>query len=358
MQGFPSRRKPSKRIEEGDAVRTRRQHTIYIAATVAIMCIAFLFVLFGEHGSALQRCKGIILQPQRVSCLDALAGTEMNASICNLIGYAQSRDSCVSGIAESTSSIALCSQLSDSGARADCVLKISESERNISDCALVDAPYNSTCAYEIASEERFANVQDCASIQNETLRLTCTYLYDYGSALASDNASYCKPLTNVRNMSIMAEIFNMGGMNSSQLMSLSTINVTPQNYCYYSLAMRTHDRSLCSFMSGYMNAICSGALSNTTIPNNVTGKTMCNYASSSWLKFMCEYGVLTAQAVQERNASVCMQISGNTTVMQYQYACITAIAQKYKDVSYCNYISNATVNNDCTMSAEYANTTT
>jgi hypothetical protein len=358
MLGFPpGRRKPSQQKASETDASTSQQHMLYIAATALVLCIALLLVIFGNRGNALQRCEGVILQPQRSSCLDALAGIERNASVCDLIGYAQLRDSCIEGIAELTSNITLCTQVTAAGDRADCVFNISNSTRNIGYCALVGAPYNSTCAYNIASRDRFASEQDCALIENATLRSECMYLYYYGSAMASKNASYCAALPGKVNMSLLSAIFMVNSSLSSQLMELSMLNATPQSYCYYNLAVLTPNRSLCAFTSGFMNTLCNATLSSPAQSANITNETACNYVPAEW-KPACEFWMLSAQAISKRNASLCMQISTVTVIgMQDQYSCISSLAEKYGNASYCAYISNSTVEQDCVMSVRYANST-
>lgn len=320
-------------------------------ATAFIVFVALLIVLFGNHGSALQQCEGIILSPQRSSCLDTLAGIENNASICKQITYSQARDSCIAGIAERMSNITMCSQVVSQQDMVGCVVSISNSTRNITDCALAGAPYDSTCAYSIAKEDGFTRVSDCEKIANATLSTECTYLYDYSKAAATKNASYCAALPNARNMSLLSAIFATNNINSSQAIQFSLVNATPQNYCYYNLALKTPNIGLCNFTSGYMNSLCKASFSTAIKGENLTNETVCNYAPKG-AQSLCKYGVLSTLAISERNVSRCLQII-NVTVPQYQYSCISSLAIRYNDSSYCNYISNSTVAQGCVMSVAY-----
>ncbi len=353
MLGFLSGwRKPDRQKAGGPMLPAEQRHRIYIAATAIVVCVALLLVLFGNRGSALQRCEGAILQSQRSACLDTLAGIENNASICSLIGYAQVRDSCIASVAEHTANITLCTHVAATNEMAGCVLSVSNATRNINDCAFAGAPYNSTCAYNIASEDRFASAYDCALIGNATLRSECAYLHDYSNATTGENASYCTALPDTHNMSLLEGMFDMNITTSPQFFEFSLINATPQSYCYYHLALNTQNRSLCDFLSGSMGTLCNANFTHPTQSTNITNETVCNYAPAG-LKSACEYGLLSARAVSEKNVSLCMQIS-NTTDLQYQYSCISAIAMRYNDSSYCSYINNSTIEQNCVISAKYA----
>jgi hypothetical protein len=136
------------------------------------------------------------------------------------------------------------------------------------------------------------------------------------------------------------------------MMGFSLINATPQSYCYYRLAVETPDKGLCGLTSGMMSTLCNATFENVT-PHGGMNETLCDSATSNSIKYLCEYGVLSALAISERNVSPCMQIN-STLGAQYPYYCISALATKYGDASYCTYIGNSTIEQDCTISAEYA----
>jgi hypothetical protein len=361
MQGPKSgRRKPVRSKPTAESIE-HNKHVLYIALTAIILLLALLSVVFGNHGTQLQRCEGVIVGQQKATCLNALAGMTKNASICGQIAYAQLHDSCITGIAESVSNVMLCGQDSSAGYRTACILSISNSTHDAEDCALVGAPYNSTCVYDVESSLGFPSAQGCTPIENATLRHECTYLYDYGYAAASGNAGYCAALPYARNMTLLSAMLTGTNTSSSQLMELSVINATPQNYCYYRLAVQTHNSNLCNDTSGFINQLCEKALSGVVAPPNATANmtnvTACLKVPSD-LRVACEYGMLSAEATSSKNISKCMQIANITGSPLYQYSCITTFATHYDEQSYCSYISNSMVEQECVISVENANATT
>jgi hypothetical protein len=219
----------------------------------------------------------------------------------------------------------------------------------------------------MASKDKFANVQDCTLIENATLRSKCTYLYYYGRATESMNASYCTALPNTVNMSLLTAIFaTNGSMLNPQQMELLLHNATPQSYCYYDLAVQIPNRSLCALASGFVNTLCNATFSSPVQGTNITNETAgmnitdemayCNYyaATEPLLKSECEFGILSALAISKRNVSLCAQIS----TAQYRYSCISSLAEKYGNASYCTDISNSTAEQECVTSVEYGGSVT
>src|SRR5271157_704046 len=247
MTGASGTRKPDQQTAGTEVLPQRQRRMIYVAMASAVVLVALILVLLGNRGSALQRCKGVLLQPQRDMCLAGLAKIEDNASVCNSISDAQSRDGCTVSIAERTSNATLCGQASAAEERGACVLNVSSATRNPSYCSNVGAPYNSTCWYNSAREDNFSMAQDCTQIGNDTLMSRCTYLYYYNRAESRGNASYCASLPNSTDAPLLTAMF---AANFSMALELAAINVTPRSYCYYKLAVQTYNRSLCSRASG------------------------------------------------------------------------------------------------------------
>ncbi len=357
MQGFlTGMRKPSKsKAEEGrapqaGAERVDRRRLVYVGATAVVVAIALLLVVFGNRGSALQRCNGVILQQQRNSCLEALASAEMNASICGYIGYAPRRYDCLSSVAIASSNATLCTKINDTASSAACVTSISNSTRDIGYCSLLREPYNSTCAFGMASASGFAHAGDCLLIANSSQRSTCMALNGFRSAVVGLNASFCAGLPDSSNTSLLSSMVSMSNPHGAQAMELSLLNATPRSYCYYSLAVQIPDRSLCNLTSGYMYLLCNSTFSGhvNATPANATSLSTCGYIPD-YLRPLCEYGIVTAQAIEGRNASVCLQIS----ITQYQYSCMASLASKYGNASYCALIGNSTVKQSCEFGAAH-----
>jgi len=337
MQGpLSGRGKPAKQTpEETNPINMKRK--LYIFATGVVVCIAVLLVVIGSatRGDALQRCERVIFSPQRDACLDTLASMENNATACRLVSDAQLRASCITGIAEGTVNASMCKQLA-SNYEASCISHISNATRNASYCGMIGAPYNSTCIYGVARLKGFTSGNDCLLIGNATLKSECTYLNDYRSAGSSNNASYCAKLPNMRNLTLLSAIFATNSPEAvpSQLMSFSEMNATPQNYCYYNLALQTHNESLCNLTSITIGNMCRYTLlkpANSVNASNIN-ITMCSKLPAG-MQPMCEYGMLSAQAVKSKNVSICLQLNSSSINIQYQYSCISAFAMRQSETS-------------------------
>ncbi|MGC8622888.1 MAG: hypothetical protein ACP5SJ_01870 [Candidatus Micrarchaeia archaeon] len=342
---------------------------LFVAVALAVM----VFQYFAFHRSALRSCTSILLPQNRQQCLQNLALYTGNASVCNY-ALGQGKYECLANFAESSNSLSDCQAINHSSPYYSlCVYNISYSSESINGCELIpNSSYSSACIYSIAKKLGFESPSYCSGIRNTSLKNTCLYMYDFNAANAYENISYCSLLPNGQNSTLLylmaSQASGFGSSSPGYGVTLPlyyyVMNATPKSVCFYSLAVKTKNPSLCSYIGGSLSATCSYVVkasmlnlnesSNLTLnSSSMNASIMCN-STPSYLKGYCMAGIETTLAIKERNVGVCLNMSSTT----FSYPCIEALARTYADPSYCDYIQNATVQSACLLSSGKINLTT
>ena len=326
-----------------------RQKLILLGtAALILVIIAGISILLTSGGTPLERCNGILLSKQRSSCLSALAESTSNLSVCSYLnGSASYEYQCISSIALSALNVSYCSSISyNKSYYSECVSSISNRTGNISYCGLISEPYKSQCEYSIAERGNFSDSSLCSTISNSTLQANCEYRSNYRTAFLQKNQSYCAALPDYQNYSLLSYMLNLGSPSHNITSYISFLNTSPQQYCRYSIAIESYNRSLCSSVGGYLSLVCSYSLgeiainSTTNITLNDTGA-ICNSAGSE--KSLCTYALYSYLALKNNNATTCGAIESPLL----QYSCYAALAKRYNFPSYCGLISNKSISNIC-----------
>jgi hypothetical protein len=326
-----------------------RQRLILLGAAALILVIAAGFsILLTSGGTPLERCRGIALSQQRDSCLASLAESTSNLSVCSYLnGSAGYEYSCVSSIALKSLNVSYCSELShNSSYYAQCVSGISNQTGNIGYCSLISEPYRSQCEYSIAENGNFSDSSLCGTISNSSLQANCEYRSNYRVAFLQKNPGYCSALPAYQNYSLLSYMLNIGSPEHNITSYISFLNTTPQQYCRYSIAIESYNRSLCGSVGGYLSLVCSYSLGEVNVSNstNITisnAGTLCSSAGSE--EQLCTYAVYAYIALKNDNATIC----GAVASPLLQYSCYAALAKKYNFPSYCGLISNKSISNVC-----------
>ena len=335
----------------------RHRRLILFAITMILIIIAAAVIIINtvnpkKHN--IGTCMGIFLPQQKYNCMYALANSTNNYTICSYIQPSQSAYKCIGSIAERNNNATACSIINSSSYEYDnCIENVSLSTLDASYCGSLDNYNASVCAYDVAKAGSFSSIGYCSSIPANSQKMLCTYMYYYGMSLKSKDGSYCALLPNVTNDTLLYSIFteNYTGiklLNSSYL-SFSEFNITPRDYCFYSLALYSRNSSVCSLASSGVSGLCADYFkvmnSSSALTGNVT--TLCKNAPS-YAQGLCNYTIYTEEAVAQKNISSCNAISNAS----YRSECITELAYRYNDSSFCNYLSfNSTVEQLCVESA-------
>ena len=332
----------------GQSFSETERRTMYIIATAVLLVLALIYGALSGSGSG--SCKGILLQGQRDACFSSLAISTNSASTCNGIASERLQTSCIEYIAKAQRNVSLCGEIGRaSAAYSECVLNVSASTGNESYCQLLNGTYRTSCLWDFAEASGFGGTGSCYNMTNASTKNECLDMHYYNSALNSNSSHYCSMLPNTVNSTVLSTMLNEGAGNATSFemqAAAYAINDTPEDYCYYSIATRSGNRSVCSLATGMLGALCNSTFTyaNST-PSAIDTSSLCSAAPSDF-RIICTSNFLTSQAIGSKNISKCLQISQ----MPYQYACITSYAEKYNE-SYCSYIGNSTMRDECQTSA-------
>jgi hypothetical protein len=329
---------------------------IYVIATIVLLLLAVVDLALTSGTKGQGSCGGIPLQNQRNTCFFVLAGNTGNVLVCNNIASSDMRSSCILGIAEARKDIGMCSLLGNATtAYSQCVMNLSSTMHDLNYCQMLDDAHQSACAFAYAELSMFSDMATCSIIKNSSMGMQCGYMYYYNSAIRLGSVQYCTLLPNSIDYTLMALMLADGAGNytttESQQAMYATLNTSPQNYCYYSVAVTSGNKTACALTTGILNTVCNSTAVNinSTINvidiNNLTS--VCSVAPS-YMRDLCEGSLLVSEAINTGNISRCMQI----TSKQYEYTCITAYSKKYANASYCSYIDNQVTRENCYVSVE------
>ncbi|MGC8651692.1 MAG: hypothetical protein ACP5UH_00350 [Candidatus Micrarchaeia archaeon] len=333
----------SKQEKGYSIVLTEKDKRILYLSVAVILLIVAAILLLGQRKGALQECRSIVLSQQRDSCFANLAGSTSNATICKFISSKSDEYACILGIASAKDSIALCGYLNNTQAYEECAYTVANSTSNETACKTLEEPYRSECLYNYAKSTNFSSIGRCSDISNSTLSAECSYLYYYRRAILYKNQSYCGYLPDVVNSTVESYMLPQNSNYPLGVgMELSSLNITPRQYCYLQLANETKNSSLCSFTTGITSEICKGMFANRTANVTVNESAICSNVPS-YLKDICEYSYASDEALKEDNVSQCLTISNET----YKDNCIYTLAYEYNQSSYCGYILNSTAMDAC-----------
>ena len=348
---------------------TQRERLVALAAiTVVLVVVGSVVLVTTSAGTPLSRCTRIIVSQQRSACLFALANSTMNVSVCGYLNGAEASQ-CISGVALLRGNVSTCNGLSSNeSSYSQCVISVGTSKGVASYCSTLSEPYLSTCAYGVAQRNNFSDASVCATIGNATLRNDCAMKSYYSEAVSSKNPVYCSYLQASANATLVSYM----SQSSASLFGISNAtavlpylnSTTPQQLCYYNVALLARNLSACNMVGGQLNMLCKARLTTTSSYNtslaNATANSitlenvslLCSSAPSS-VQSLCVYSLYSYIAAQQKNASVCGLIQSPL----YQGSCYAGLAQRYNDSSYCDYIQNASIKSTC-LSVRRSNTST
>lgn len=348
--------------DRGRAPATSPRDRMLIGAviTVALVIVAAFVLVTNGSGTPLSRCTSIVLQQQRSSCLLSLANSTTNASVCSYLPKGQETQ-CVSNVAIITRNTSACgSNNANESAYSQCAAAVGEAALDISYCAQAGEPFRSQCSYYIAAMQNFQQASYCSTIGNATLSTACMERSDYKSALKLGSLAYCTALPDTLNSSLLSYMLSQGTAETgiSNITAYAAfINVTPRQFCSYSVAVLTRNSSVCPTLGGTPELLCNSAFyaESYNSTNNITQQNISTICGKlpSYVQQVCSFGLLSYIAVRDRNVTVCGQIGAGT----YQNACYSSLAAKYHDNQYCSYINNYTIMAACESGAATANST-
>jgi hypothetical protein len=348
--------KDKKSKEEGTTDMLMREHRRAIYLVVGLLVVAAaLYLYVGFPRDSYQACSSIAYTNQKVSCLDALAYSSENISICRSVPGSDAQGLCMSRVAEKLGNVGACNEMSHGSSYfVGCIENLSESGKNISGCTALNGSLEYQCSLDVITSVGYSNLNDCSAIQNGTFEEECTSLYYYSKAQSSRQPSYCGQIVYSDNATVSDIIQQSGPELAGYYPILAySLNLTAGDYCYMNLAYETMNQSICASVGGYGSTQCqslvatestnSSAAKSNYSASNLTSA--CGYAKGN-VSQICDYALTIASAVSEKNVTKCSSV--NSTPLQY--SCITTIADDYNDSQYCSYINNSTFRQGCLIS--------
>ena len=344
----------SKAKEGLDEDKLRRGKFLIYLSIVAFIIILAIISTFYVYTNPIQQCKNVIIYSNKVSCFSNLAYSTGNASICSYLSGSYAA-SCYQSVAYKLSNASICKYAISAyePIGASCIEYFVNKTGNISLCNSL--PYNDkqTCAFFGALNSQ--NLSAC-ELAGPNMSL-CSSSVSLSRAIYYKDIFYCYNVSASTNKTFISSIIShsKAKLNSTIMgigfSSILDYNITARDLCMLSVAQELGNKSYCSmFNSSIIQSACYELVSPVHPSSSEVNYTSLLQACSSAGSFTntCRTLVLISEAVSNKNISICKTLNQTAS-----WQCFTTLARTYKDVSYCGYITNATVNNACILSAKY-----
>ncbi len=355
---------------------------IYVVVAVVFVIIAISVLLMEDvpPGSSLSRCTGIALSYYKNACLNELAYSSSNVSVCEYMVGSDAVNLCVYNVSIETKDSGACSAISNSSDKEACIYNIANMTNSSELCASLGPVVGDRCLTQLAAKLKSPAV--CSYSSNAYYKSICTSSAALSSAYATANASECSLVngstyTNtVSNITVYPAAYATG-YDVSANGTITSSYGSPLNYVQYLTNITYSARDLCYMYvaykrgnSSYCNSVLNTTLSNICVeetqthPNitnsSIVANTIANYSlnytkisnalcsNSSLTKQNCTDIVLMYEAMQTKNVSIC-----GTMPLLNSYNCYAYLARTYTNTSYCSYITNASINSACVQNVYY-----
>jgi len=336
------------------SVGNREKLKVYIAVTFLLILIALLSYLAIPQGSGVSACTGLILENAKRACLNSLALSSTNASVCSYLSGTYA-DSCYSQIAQRTGNSSLCNSIVNKTNSYACTETIAVANSNYSLCKSIGDPYASTCLKGVAV--KLDNQSLCGDISVASDREVCLSIIDLRKMLSANDPAYCANVTastdqNVTNYIIMN--FSLGmqqGDFSNSTMVFESLALVPnmtysaRDFCYSIAAPRISESTLClNIANSAIRSLCvlqSGPKQNVTANYNYT-QLIASCAQLGAAEAGCVQAITLTQAIKTMNASMCGSLS-----YPMSDTCYFSLATAYQNASYCGHMVNASQRSSC-----------
>ncbi len=342
-----------KNSTSSDDSKAHENLKLYALIAGALIIIAIISTIVTNVAVPAGRCGGII-QQQNYNCLEQLAYSTSNSSMCSSLPGSYG-DQCYSAIAENTKNQTLCSKISDANTSGTCTIYIASQTKNPDLCSALNRNMMQVCINEIAVSLK--SPATCARSVNLTGKMTCLSAVYLQNAVSHTNSSSCAMIQSNNDSGITYSSIGLltsqsyNYVNLTQVLSylaFSNASVGARDLCYMYLAYSTTNKAYCADVSQNMSTICNSTAShfNTISYNSTAGPSnfsafmnLCNQQANVT---QCENTAKYLQAITAKNLTDCKNL---TTV--YSSQCYYTLAQEYNSTKYCSYITNSTFNNEC-----------
>jgi hypothetical protein len=297
----------------------------YMRIGVLVLIIVGLAVISSFYIDLHKGCSGVLYATQRNNCFERYAVSTGNTSMCYEITGTQMQNLCLEDVAVSTRNASICNSINNQSTLYSCASNLSISTGNESVCNSLNAQqYKSECLYSFASLRKFASASYCNGISNHTLNGYCSNASTYTLAMSTGNASYCSNMSsNVSTGMPATELLSIYASNSSATnyaLDNILLNASDSEICYYSLAIKYDNPSLCAYIPGTISAACAIQANSTSVQR---AKLSVNAVISNCTAAGVYGGELTTDS------------------------CYVGFAVLYHNATYCSPITNSSVQKNC-----------
>ncbi len=291
------------------------------------------------------------------TCLINYANSTRNASVCTYIQDENQR-LCYLDVALKMQSINTCSLINKGDSfYTQCILMLNQKYESMAECNDLQLFAAQACIYNVSIADNFTNPSACGQLSNLTYQTECKNLNYYKRALGTKNYLLCANLQNTLNATTLYFISSNHTNSTARLINLfysSSLNMSPQQYCYLNSAVSAHNESICRYLTGPFAGSCTLAIqqyNESLVSVNYTANNM-SAACGSYTGYsmsVCDFKYLSQQALVKKNVTYCSLINSSAQ----QNNCILAFAINSSDSSYCSEITNASIAAVCNFISNY-----
>lgn len=294
---------------------------IILLALLIIVTLLFSSLASRANPNTVKGCESKLLNQDQ--CLENLAASEANASICRLLPNS-SVQGCYLNIANKTKNISYCGLVNTSStAYQNCVYSFTNASNSNICLSNSNATLRSECASKLELISNQTDEKYCSYLLGDANKSLCYNEYYFKSAIYDNVPEYCSylpdntsvPLSNLLEMLPLNKSADYNLEGDSLYLDQNHI-VNDRSLCYVSLFELTNNRSLCSDIPSSLSYLCS---------YNVTTPTLINSTEINE----------TCADVPSLLHSVC--------ISEEYYN----LANETKNYSYCRYVTNATLKSKC-----------
>ncbi len=293
------------------------------------------------------------------SCVGNLANTTLNTSVCGYLPNAE-QSSCAYSIALKSQNASKCFTINPYDPYyTQCILSINQKLKNLGLCGYLQQQSALPCIYNISAGFNFSNPSLCSELSNVTYRSACTNLYYYKEALGTSDERLCAYVQDQVNYTTYQFLsYNASGQFNANVSStlnsyfaLSAYNLTPQNYCYYQLAIKENNATVCGSIGGALSAECGAFIaglnaSRITFDLNATNYTAACGAYVGYKANLCTSEYALSDALRTKTAAPCFLLNTTNGTLNRD-RCILSVAINASNATMCLQISNASLQGLC-----------
>ncbi len=347
---------PNEKVNENKTIvlnkKDYRLLGVFLVMFLIIVAIIFMFLPYMQNNTPLQNCEGIVYQAQRNSCIQNLAITNDNVTVCKNLPQTNEY-ACITDTALKYGNVSACTVINQSKISSECITNVAIENKEIDYCnKLINTTSESNCIYNVSKSGYLGSISYCNVINNKTEKYNCRYIYYFDTALSQKNVSYCSQLPDVITNSIVNKYTLINSYphfsNASFIFTIYAANLTDQQTCHTIVSKLLKSPIACQSLNNTSKTICS----NQSIPTRLNGNMSINYTNfinlcsginKSKNYFLCMFSSLLINSSKSDNYSVCLSSSNQN----FANLCLINLAVRYNDTTDCNYIQNSTTRSLC-----------